>query len=104
MAPAPGAFGSSDLGFSAGTSGAAFQQVVADMQCGATGADEWRQYMKYEPLAEYRMLAFNKSTEPIQNVDFLVWWRNRYDNNLYPLRLYNGSSVSIKVMFRRKGY
>lgn len=104
VAPAPGAFGSSDLGFSAGTSGAAFQQVVADMQCGATGADEWRQYMKYEPLAEYRMLAFNKSTEPIQNVDFLVWWRNRYDNNLYPLRLYNGSSVSIKVMFRRKGY
>jgi hypothetical protein len=104
IAPAPGTFGTSDLGFNAATSGAAFQQVIADIQCGETGADDWRQYMKYEPKAEYRLLSFNKSQEPIQNVDFLVWWRNRYDNNLYPLRLYNGSAVSIKVLFRRKGY
>jgi hypothetical protein len=104
VAPAPGTFGSSDLGFSSGTSGAAFQQVIADIQVGERGADEWRQYMEYEPKAEYRILSFNKSTEPIQNIDFLVWWRNRYDNNLYPLRLYNGSSVSLKVMFRRKGF
>ena len=102
VAPAPGTFGTSDLGFNAGTSGAAFQQVIADIQVGATGADEWRQYMKYEPSAEYRVLSFNKSQEPIQNIDFVVWWRNRYDNNLYPLRLYNGSAVSIKVLFRRK--
>ena len=104
VAPAPGTFGSSDLGFSAGTTGAAFQQVIADIQVGQTGAEEWRQWMEYEPKAEYRILSFNKSTEPIQNIDFLVWWRNRYDNNLYPLRLYNGSSVSLKVMFRRKGF
>lgn len=104
IAPAPGTFGSSDLGFSSGTSGAAFQQVIADIQVGGDGADEWRQYMEYQPKAEYRLLSFNKSQEPIQNIDFLVWWRNRYDNNLYPLRLYNGSAVSIKVMFRRKGY
>ena len=103
IAPAPGTFGSSDLGFNAGTSGAAFQQIIADIQVGNTGAEEWRQYMEYEPKAEYRVISFNKSQEPIQNIDFLVWWRNRYDNNLYPLRLYNGSAVSIKVLFRRKG-
>lgn len=104
IAPAPGTFGNSDLGFNAGTTGAAFQQVIADIQVGNTGAQEWRQYMEYEPKAEYRVLSFNRSQEPIQNIDFIVWWRNRYDNNLYPLRLYNGSAVSIKVMFRRKGY
>lgn len=104
IAPAPGTFGSSDLGFSAGTTGAAFQQVIADIQVGIGGAEEWRQYIEYQAMAEYRILSFNKSTEPIQNIDFLVWWRNRYDNNLYPLRLYNGSAVSIKVMFRRKGF
>lgn len=104
IAPAPGTFGSSDLGTNAATTGAAFQQVIADIQVGELGADQWRRYMKYEPAAEYRLLSFNRSQEPIQNIDFWVWWRNRYDNNLYPLRLYNGAAVSIKVMFRRKGY
>lgn len=102
IAPAPGTFGNSDLGMSSATTGSAFQYVIADIQVGKTGADEWRQFMEYEPMAEYKILSLNKSQEPIQNIDFMLWWRNRYDNNLYPLRLYNGSAVSIKIMFRRK--
>ena len=104
VAPAPGTFGNSDLGFNAGTTGAAFQSVIADIQVGTGGAQEWRQYMEYEPKAEYKIMSLGRSQEPINNIDLIVWWRNRYDNNLYPLRLYNGSAVSVKIMFRRKGH
>lgn len=104
VAPAPGTFGNSDYGISSATTGAAFQNIIADIVVGKGGAQEWRQFIGYLPTAEYRVISLNKSQEPIQNIDFFVWWRNRYDNNLYPLRLYNGSAVSIKIMFRRKGY
>jgi len=104
VAPAPGTFGNSDNGFNSGTTGAAFQSVIGDVQCGKGGAQEWRQYIEYMPNAEYKMMSLGRSQEPINNIDMLLWWRCRYDNNLYPLRLYNGSAVSVKIMFRRKGF
>jgi hypothetical protein len=103
VAPAPGLVGASDFGINVGTTGSAIQPIIADVQVGHKGADDWRGYILYDPQAEYRMLSLGRSTDPLVNVDLFIWWRNRYDNNLYPLRLYNGSSVSVKILFRRKG-
>jgi hypothetical protein len=38
----------------------------------------------------------------ITNIDIQVFWKNRLDNKLYPIRMFNYSSVSMKMMFRRK--
>jgi len=103
VAPAPGLVGASDFGINVGTTGSAIQPIIADVQVGHKGADDWRGYILYDPQAEYRMLSLGRSTDPLVNIDLFIWWRNRYDNNLYPLRLYNGSSVSVKILFRRKG-
>jgi hypothetical protein len=37
-------------------------------------------------------------------VDVAVWWKNRLDGQLYPLQMFNLSSVSMKLMFRKKGW
>ena len=99
----PGIVGGSDTGSSTITSPAAFQPILLDISLQDTvGAETWRKDFVYQPSAEYRMISMNNSNAPIQTVDIQVWWRNRYDNNLYPLRLTNNSSMSVKLMFRRK--
>ena len=78
--------------------------IVADTVIDTTirGALATRQSYIFEPAAEFRMISLTASTAPINQIDFNVWWRNRLDNNLYPLRLVPGSSVAIKAVFRRK--
>jgi len=99
----PGIVGGSDTGSSNVTSPAAFQPVLLDLSLQDTGgAETWRKDFLWQPQAEYRLISMNNANSPIQTVDIQVWWRNRYDNNLYPLRLTNSSSMSVKLMFRRK--
>jgi len=100
---APGVVGGSNVGQDNAVAPAAFQQVVADINIQeVNGGQDWRQDFSYEAPGEYRMVSLTNSTGPIQSIDFQCWWRNRLDNNLYPLRLVNGSSVTIKLLFRRK--
>jgi hypothetical protein len=56
----------------------------------------------YAPTAEYRMADFQNSKTEIKNIDVQVFWKNRLNNQLYPVSMYNLSSVSIKIMFRKK--
>ena len=100
---APGVVGGSDTSYGRGVSPAAFQPIILDMAIrDIDGAEAWRKDFVWEPSGEYRMISMTNASSPIQLVDIQVWWRNRYDNNLYPLRLTNGSSMSVKIMFRRK--
>ena len=98
----PQEVGSTNIGWASEVAQSGFQTIATDIAIKLQGAEDYRQFILYEPTAEYRMVALNTSRQPLQNIDFQVWWRNRLDNNLYPLRLYNGTSVSLKVMFRRK--
>ena len=99
----PSLVGYSDTGFNRGVSEAAFQPILADVaRPEVQGAEDWRQDFVYEPSGEYRMISLTAQSSPISAVDLLVWWRNRLDDSLYPLRLSNGSSFSVKLMFRRK--
>jgi hypothetical protein len=58
----------------------------------------------YAPSAEYRMADFQNSKQDIRNIDIQVFWKNRLDNQLYPVSMFNLSSVSFKLMFRKKTY
>jgi hypothetical protein len=99
----PSLVGASDTGFNRGVSEAAFQPILLDVTLPEiTGAEDWRSNFVYEPTGEYRMVSMTAQSTPISAIDFSGWWRNRLDDSLYPLRLSNGSSLSIKLMFRRK--
>jgi hypothetical protein len=99
----PSLVGASDTGFNRGVSESAFQSILLDTTLQKVeGAEDWRKNFIFEPTGEYRMVSLTTQTSPIANVDIFAWWRNRLDDGLYPLRLSNGSSLSVKLMFRRK--
>lgn len=99
----PSLVGASDTGFNRGVAEAAFQPILVDVGLrDLVGPEDWRRNFSFEPTGEYRMVNLTGQSSPISAVDILAWWRNRLDDNLYPLRLTNGSSLSLKIMFRRK--
>ena len=95
--------GGSNLGFSAPTVRSAFEPIITDiiLPLSDRGAADYRGFIYYVPTAEYRLADFTANTE-IRNIDVQIFYRNRLDNNLYPVPLYNQSNVSLKFMFRKK--
>jgi hypothetical protein len=81
----------------------AFQPIVTDVALTNTSANDYREFIQYAPTAEYRLAAFQRSKNPISNIDIQVFWKNRLDGKLYPLTMFNNSSISIKIMLRRRG-
>jgi hypothetical protein len=98
----PVAFGDSELG-QTGNIAAAFSPIITDIALTNESASDYRQFIQYIPSAEYRLTAFQRSKSEIYNVDVQVFWKNRLNGRLYPLQMFNGSSVSVKMMFRRRG-
>ena len=80
---------------------AAFTPIVTDISLTNESASDYRQFIQYIPSAEYRMASFQRSKFEVYNIDVQIFWKNRLDGNLYPLQMFNGSSVSVKSMFRR---
>jgi hypothetical protein len=102
---APVEYGSGNLGYSSSSVQSAFQPIITDIaldtsQSPYTG--QYRQYIQYAPSAEYRLSDLVGENVAIRNIDIQVYWKNRLDNQLYPITMPNLSSVSIKVMFRHK--
>ena len=99
----PVVLGTGNNDFSAPTAPSAFQPIITDIALPMdAGAHSYRQFLYYAPTAEYRLTDFSASKQPIRNIDIQVYWKNRLDNQLYPVTMFNLSSVSIKVMFRHK--
>lgn len=101
---APVVLGTANIGFSQATTPSAFQPIITDIALDtSTGyADSYRRFIYYAPSAEYRLSDFASSKQDIRNIDIQVYWKNRLDNQLYPVNMFNLSSVSIKVMFKHK--
>jgi len=99
----PNTYGMGNIGNSTTVSQSAFQPIITDV-ANSLGTDPlaWRKMLYYAPTAEYRMADFQNSKSEIKNIDVQVFWKNRLNNELYPLSMYNLSSVSIKIMFRKK--
>jgi hypothetical protein len=87
-------------------SASAFEPIIADFVVDqqVEKADGWKDFVLYEPTAEYKMASFTASHEEIRNIDIQVFWKHRITGQLFPIQMYNNSDVSIKVMFRRKDY
>jgi hypothetical protein len=98
----PVRFGQSNLGLLSSNQ-AAFQPIVTDVALVNESASDYRQYIQYAPTAEYRMCSFQRSKVPIRAIDIQVYWKNRLDGQIYPLQMFNLSSVSFKLMLRRRG-
>jgi hypothetical protein len=86
-------------------SAANFQPIITDFVVDqqTEKAEGWRDFVLYEPTAEYKMSSLTASHEEIRNIDIQVFWRYRLTGELIPLTLFNCSDVTIKMMFRKIG-
>lgn len=97
-------FGQSNLGLEQQNTQAAFQPIITDIALALNNACNYREFIEYAPTAEYRLASFQRSRQPINNIDIQVFWKNRLDGQLYPVNMFNASSVSLKILFRRRGF
>jgi hypothetical protein len=101
---APVNIGQGNIGNSQATAKAAFTRVITDLALGMErGAASWKGFIYYVPSAQYRLSDFLASHQPLSGVDVQVFWRHRLNNQLYPISMTNLSSVSFKMMFKKKG-
>ena len=96
--------GTGNTNFSAPTVRSAFEPIITDIVIPLSdkGAQDYRSFIYYNPVAEYRLSDFTADTE-IRNIDIQVYWRSRLNNALYPIQMFNKSSVNIKFMFKKIG-
>lgn len=99
----PVELGTSNTSFSAPTVRSAFDPIITDIvvPLNDKGAQDYRGYIYYSPVAEYRLADFTTHTS-IRQIDIQVFWKSRLTNELYPIQMFNQSNVSIKVMFKKK--
>lgn len=81
----------------------AFQPIITDIALPAENGHAYRQLIYYAPSAEYRLASFARSKQPINQIDIQVYYKNRLDGQIRPVTMYNCSSVSVKIMFARRG-
>jgi hypothetical protein len=100
---APVIIGQANIGYSQSTAQSAFTRIITDLALPMEkGAASWKTFIYYVPSAEYRMSDFLASHQPLSGVDVQVFWKNRLNNQLYPVAMTNLSSVSFKMMFKKK--
>ena len=83
------------------TSASLYQPIITDISLPLNKASDWKSYIAYSPTSEYRLASFN-GTGPLNAVDISVYWRCKFNQNLYPVTMPNGSSFSMKIMFRKR--
>ena len=99
----PVVFGDSNTNSELTNSRPAFQPIITDIALPMEYAHAYRELIYYAPQAEYRLASFTRSKQTLNQIDIQVFWKNRLDGKLYPIQMFNASSVSVKVMFRRRG-
>lgn len=99
----PVVLGSSNTGNSSSTTPSAFQPIITDIAIdqSTSGADAYRGFLYYAPQAEYRLVDIAGDQE-IRNIDISVYWKSRLTGEYIQVQMFNGSSVNVKAMFRRK--
>jgi len=86
------------------SSTSAFQPIITDISLPMDRANDYNNFVSYVPQAEYRLSTMANSPQEVRNIDVQIYWKNRLNGQLYPLKLFNLSSVSVKIMFRRRDY
>jgi hypothetical protein len=84
------------------TTSSNFAPLITDISVATDNAQDYRNFISYAPTAEYRMSSIN-GNQPINAIDIQIFWKSRIDQQIYPLRLSNYSSINLKILFRRRG-
>lgn len=58
-------------------------------------------YFNYTPQTE-EYTSMTGSHDSLSKIQLSLWWRNRLNNQLYPVQLYNLGSVSVRLLFKMK--
>ncbi len=81
----------------------AFFPILTDIAIAQTSAANYKSDMiYYAPSGSYRFTTLSNSHNPINNIDLQLYWRNRQNQQLYPLTMPAQSSVSIKLLFQKR--
>lgn len=84
----------------AGTSQANYQNTITDISLALVRSSDYKGFVEYAPNP-YRMISLAPTKQEIRQVDVSVYYKTRL-GALIPMTLSNGSSVSMKIMFRLK--
>jgi hypothetical protein len=76
-------------------------RVIFDLELPTFSADAWKQELSYS-AQNYRMMTLSNATTELRQVDIRVYLRYALDGVLRPLKLFNQSSFSVKIMFKLK--
>jgi hypothetical protein len=93
----PLAIGTANTGF-AQNSGNAFARILVEDALNTDNID----YYKYQPLTP-TMSSLSPSHEALNIIDFQFKWRNRLTNELIPMKLPNSGTVTVRLLFKKKG-
>jgi len=93
----PVVLGSTNTGF-AQEGGSAFARILVEDALNTDNID----YYKYQPLTP-TMSSLSPSHEPLNTIDFQFKWRNRLTNTLVPMKLPNSGTVTVRLLFKKKG-
>jgi hypothetical protein len=78
----------------------AYRPILTDFEPLLSAAGNSRSELQYFPQGPYRLLDLI-GTSPLTKVDLSVYWEDKNDN-LYPLYIFTGQSVSVKLLFIKK--
>lgn len=79
-----------------------FSPQITDISVFLEDAHDQTSMIYYAPTPQYRLISLGRQRVPIQNVDIQILWRHRITQELIPIKLGPGSSVSIKMAFIKK--
>lgn len=80
----------------------AFTPIITDIALPMATAGDYRQFISYTPSAEYRLTSLGTSQVDVREMNISVFWKHRLTGELVPLTLFNQSSVSLKILFRKR--
>ena len=79
-----------------------YTKIITDMIIPLGSPDMYKQTITYYPEAQYRYSEFTRANFSLRNIGISGFFKLRSTGQLIPLRLPNQSSVSIKVLFKKK--
>jgi hypothetical protein len=94
----PITLGTGNLGGNATTG--SFQKAIIEVPIDVDTQEGWRGLLTYTPQVE-RSSSLSRSKEELKNLNIQLYWRNRLTNELLPLLLYNGGSMTMRLKYKR---
>lgn len=83
------------------TSPSNFSNVITDIAIPLTKASDYKGFIQYT-ANPYRFISMSNSAQDVRSVDIRLFWKNKLDNELYPVTMSGLSNVSIKMLFKKK--